>query len=328
MQFAPVPAAHRVERVLDDVHEYLLDLDAIRHHHAVRIMLDAAENVLAGRIDQREAAGLVDQRIEGFGPHFNSAARDEFADTADNVAGPHRALVSVVQRLCERIPALPLDRGQQPFAAADIMGDRGERLVEIVRDCGGHRSHRAQSGEARQFRLRAMKRLQRGAALLDILQRAIPGDLAVMAVHALGSTRMDPAIGAILHAHSPLGLEFLKRLGRVRPFAADPRDIVGVGEGVPAVAKRLGDVRARPGCPAPAGRKDLSCLVSRPWDQAAQFDDVAIQLFAAAQLLLRLLKLHRVRVALSRSRPIHCGLRPATHQAACRSSAPVLEAAA
>ena len=61
------------------------------------------------------------------------AARDKVAQAPDNVSRAQRFLRGVVERLADHREILGIGRRQQVADRLDIIGDRGDRLVEFMR---------------------------------------------------------------------------------------------------------------------------------------------------------------------------------------------------
>ena len=107
--------------------------------------------------DQGERARFLDQLADVLGPLLGFAARDEFAQLADDVAGAQRLLGGLGQRIADLRRIGMIDGLEQPAAALQIIGDRRERLVDLMRQRRGHLAHGGQPRQAGELGLQLLE---------------------------------------------------------------------------------------------------------------------------------------------------------------------------
>ena len=97
--------------------------------------------------DKGQRARLLDKLVDVLRPLLGLAARHEFAQLADDLAGAQRLLRGLGKRVVDLLRVRMLDTLDQAPAALQIIGDGRERLVDLMRK---RRCHLAHGGEPRQ----------------------------------------------------------------------------------------------------------------------------------------------------------------------------------
>ena len=143
--------------------------------------------------DQRKGAGFLDDLVDGFRRPVRLPLLDEIAHPPDDLAGAgslRHGLVHGFQHLDRR---LAVGRVHHAAAGLDIIGDRRQRLVQFMRQGGGHLAHGAEAGDVQQFALQVLKPLFRVLVLGQVAdeagEQAAAGqiDLADRQIHREGS---------------------------------------------------------------------------------------------------------------------------------------------
>ena len=92
-QFPARRLFHGLDRIADQVQQHLLDLHLVDQDEIVRrIDLKSYSHAMFLRAHQRERARLFDQFLDAFDAPLAFAARDEIAQSADDLAGAQRLL--------------------------------------------------------------------------------------------------------------------------------------------------------------------------------------------------------------------------------------------
>ncbi len=153
-QFLALALAHRFAGVAHQVGEHLLDLHAIsKNEIGAGVELEHDPNPLLARSDQRQRAGLLDQLSDVLARLLGLAAHDKLAQMPDDLTCPQRLRGNLAQRLAQARRDRVWCVAQQSHTALRIVRDRRERLVQLMRERGGHFAELVEPGEPRQFRL-------------------------------------------------------------------------------------------------------------------------------------------------------------------------------
>lgn len=228
----------------------------------------------------------MDQIGQLLGLAPNDAARDQFAQSPDNFAGAHRARLRIGQRVLHRVHVAAGFRRQHALRPADIIRDRRERLVEFMRQGRCHRPHRAQPRDVDQLGLDLAQLFFGRVARVDILQRPIPAHGSGPRIDQRRPFGATATIAAVALAQAILHIDARQRRERMLPPGDRITDIFGMDEVGPAGADRLFDGGAGHGVPPVANGFELAGAVRGPWDQTAQLDRGAIEVFAFAAFLI------------------------------------------
>ena len=94
---------------------------------------------------QCEPARFLDHRPHVLALHLRLAPRDEVAQPPDDLAGAQRLLRRLIHDLPHRADLLAPVLRKQPARGVDGIGGRGQGLIELVRERGGHLPGRAQT---------------------------------------------------------------------------------------------------------------------------------------------------------------------------------------
>ncbi len=137
---------HRLDRIAHQVQHHLLNLDLVDEHES-GAAIEAKRDAHAGFLDpdQRQRARLLDQLREAFDVPLGIAAGHELAHPADDLARAQ----SLVGRAFDGVPdharLLGLDAVEKAPASVEIAGDRGQGLVQLMRQGRRHLAHRAET---------------------------------------------------------------------------------------------------------------------------------------------------------------------------------------
>ena len=120
----------------------------MRKHHPHAVLLDA---------DQRQRARFLDQLLQAFHPLVALAAGDEIAQAADDLAGAQRLFGRLVHRVAHHARGVIGLSLQQPARAHHVVGDRRQRLVQLMRQRRGHLAHGAEARDVDQLGLQLLQ---------------------------------------------------------------------------------------------------------------------------------------------------------------------------
>ena len=149
---------HRLKGIAKQVDQNLLDLDPVDQHQIeLRVQTEAKLHILLAGARQTERAGLLNQLRKALDAFFRFAARDKIAKPANDLAGAERLLGSAVHGIFDLGRIGVVTGRQEPARAVHIIADGGKRLVKLVRQRGGHLTHRAQAGNVNQFGLQFLQ---------------------------------------------------------------------------------------------------------------------------------------------------------------------------
>ena len=247
---------HRLGGIADQVDDHLLDLDAVGNH-ARRLGRDRDPEIAAPGVDagQRDARGIADHLGERLGLAIEPGQRRLLADPADDRVAA-RALVSASSSTAARPASGGPSLGEREPQPLHIIGDRGERLVELVGERRGHGADRAGPADVEQVRLQSLELAGRDSrsvsSRLRPTMRVEPSSL----LASLPVQRIQRV--------SPFGWMTRKRVAKLSPLWAASSNactVVSTSSGWsnvfharldPIVAARLPG-RACPGCGGPAG---------------------------------------------------------------------------
>ena len=197
-QQAPRRVLHRLDGVADEIEQDLLHLDAVGEHRGrARIEIEGHMHTLLLGADQGERACLLDELGQALDPVFGIAARHEAAQMPDDVAGAQGLFGGLADAVAEPLGEFGrLGPVEKPPAALEIVGDGGERLVELMGECGGHL---AQRRVARYVGELGLQLLQPGLGLLPLGQIADEaGEVALPARPHLAHGQLHGEGGAVL----------------------------------------------------------------------------------------------------------------------------------
>src|SRR6266568_5471069 len=143
-QQTPLGLGHRLDAVANEVHQDLLDLHPVDiGQRSLRRELERGLDALLSGADEGERAGFLDDLIDRLRSPLGVALLGELAEMLDDIAG-------TVRLRCRLFEIFDRLRGVLQFdpaaAGLDIIGDRGERLIELV---GERRAHLPKLGHAR-----------------------------------------------------------------------------------------------------------------------------------------------------------------------------------
>ena len=129
-ELAPLARRHRLERVADQIDEYLLDLNSIGERlRGLRVEAETHIDAVRSRAGQREGGRLLDERNHAFDPSLRRAAAGEITQPADDLSGaqllPDR-LLHVLPGNLDRMRIAPrqaasrrIDKNWSPRSEAD-----------------------------------------------------------------------------------------------------------------------------------------------------------------------------------------------------------------
>ena len=132
---------------------HLLHLDAVGRDLGQAFgKVEAGADLAVGGADQRQPGGVADDVVDDDRLALAGAARHEAAQAADHLAGPV-GLGDGLLHVLGRAPGLVgagLDQAARGLAE---VGDRGERLVELVHDHRGDLAHGGEPADVAEFLL-------------------------------------------------------------------------------------------------------------------------------------------------------------------------------
>src|SRR4030095_14564484 len=162
---------HRLDRVPDEVDQYLLDLDRIDLHPlGVTIEPELNLHAVALRIRKHQHAGLGDDRRKVLGVRLDLPLGDKGTQSLQDLAGALDRIAGDIERASRLSQLRGRQRAQHLSGRRDRIAGRRERLCQLMGERRRHRPHRAQ--------LRGMHELGLGA--LQILFRTLlVGDVAI-----------------------------------------------------------------------------------------------------------------------------------------------------
>ncbi len=164
-----------VEAVTDQVHQnllnlYLVGLDRRKAFREIQSNFHRFRSCLG--LDERE--DIVDQAVDAYRSLVGGRLAGEFPNSANNLSGPLRLAGHQLQRLDQLFP-IDVVRVQQHHAGLCVSCDRGEGLVQLVGEFGGHLSRYAQSRHVRQLHFQVARFLFGFLSLLDLLRKLMIG---------------------------------------------------------------------------------------------------------------------------------------------------------
>src|SRR5579875_1546549 len=145
LEFALLAALHRLDRIADQIDEDLLQLDFVdRHRRQLRGDLQSHSDAAVAHANQSKGAGFFDQLADRLDAPFAFAFAHKFTQSAhDFHRAPHLAR-GVGDRTGRPAAGVAFDPCQQPVAHFEIIGRRGQRLIEFVRQSRSHLAHLGQ----------------------------------------------------------------------------------------------------------------------------------------------------------------------------------------
>ena len=252
-----------LERVVHQVHEHLLDLHAVdRDPGQRRREIEREPAVVHARVAREQRVHLADQLVDvlRLAPHVFVA--HQRANAPDDLAGAQCLPGDLFQRAGD-LRHVGRRQAQQARAGLRVVGDRRQRLVELVRDARGHLAH---GREARNV-VHALERAVRfafGAPLVgDVLARehdagrdvvgvaqrdAAPGDEAVFAVGGAHVVLAALRLVAAAHEQRPERIArdaaIFRRHAAVHPVAVDDLRVARAEHAQRALVDELHGARA------------------------------------------------------------------------------------
>ena len=156
---------HGLDRVAHQVEQDLLDLHLVDQHQVdLRVEVEADAHAMLLGADQGQRAGLLDQLRQALDPPLGLAAGDELAQPADDLrrpAAPARRPCRARRRTFSSVAA---SRGRAASREPlQVVGDRRQRLVELVRQRRGHLAHRGEARDVDQLALQLLQPRARSA---------------------------------------------------------------------------------------------------------------------------------------------------------------------
>ena len=155
---AHVAAGDCLDAIADQVDQHLLDLDAVDEGVlSLRVEVEERPDAAFARPRQCQPARILDDRGKILDMFVDFAAGDEIAQAPNDLTRTERFL----RRFADRFP----DEGAARFVAPvkqfarglHVIGDRGQRLVQFVRQGRRHRAHRAHARNVDQLGLQFLE---------------------------------------------------------------------------------------------------------------------------------------------------------------------------
>ena len=113
---------------------------------------------MLARADKRQRIGLVDQALQAFDLPLGLAVAHEVAQAANDLAGTDRLLRRFVHGFADHRERLWVRFALEQVARAlAVARDGGQRLVELVRQRRGERSHLAHTADVRELGLQVLE---------------------------------------------------------------------------------------------------------------------------------------------------------------------------
>ena len=178
-------AAHRLDRVHDQVEKHLLQLDAIPRHARQRpVELGPKNDVVAAQLVLRERDDVENLAVDVEQLHARQLALRERADSRDDLARPLAVGGDVVERRA-RFRNVGRLGGEPARAGGRARHHRAQRLADLVDDRGGQLAQRVHAIRMRELRLQstqplalflgalALRNVDRGAHQFHDFSRAI-----------------------------------------------------------------------------------------------------------------------------------------------------------
>ena len=157
-KFALVRVFHGFNGVAHQIEQDLLNLHLVgKHEIGARVELEAHTHAFVLDADQRQRTCFLDELLHVLHPPLAFAAGDEIAQPADNL--PARSACSAALSMASRRIADVFVGTvfQQPARSLHVVGDRRERLVELVRQRGRHLAHGGQSRDMNELGLQFLQ---------------------------------------------------------------------------------------------------------------------------------------------------------------------------
>ena len=149
---------HRFQRIAEQVDQHLLNLDPVgKHQIARRVQVEAQEHALFAGAGEPERAGLFDHFRKTLDALLGRVARDEVAQSPDDVAGADRLLGGAIERRFDLRRVGVGAASQQAARSLHVVADGRQRLIEFVGEGGSHLAHRAQTRDVDQFGLQFLQ---------------------------------------------------------------------------------------------------------------------------------------------------------------------------
>ncbi len=177
------------------------------------------------------------------GLHLGLGLFEECADAPDDLGG---AVAVADDAFGGEVGLEQIRRlGEEPAAAGMGVGDdRGQRLVDLMRDGGGELADGGDLRGAGETRLGQAQDLEGIPAILDVGQQPVPAEDAALLVEERLAEHVEPAVGAVGAAHAVIHLVAGAGCDCPDPGAERGFHIVGVKEVGPPVPHQVADGNA------------------------------------------------------------------------------------
>ena len=157
-ELAPVRRLHRLDGIPQQVEQNLLNLHLVGEDEVdAGIELKPYPNALILGADESQSACLLDKLLDAFDPALALAARHEIPQAADDLTRAYSLLRRLVHGIAQQGGAVVGAVFEQASRAFHVVGNRGERLVELVSQRGRHLAHSGQSGDMHELGLQFLK---------------------------------------------------------------------------------------------------------------------------------------------------------------------------
>ena len=223
---------HRVDRVAHEIQHHLLQLDRIGVDRRQRLLaFESQADVVQACVGLGQRAQVLEQARAVDRLALDLAVLDEVAQPPDHLAGPQRLRVDLLER-GEHVAGVRLGLRHQALAGPCVGRDRGQRLVDLVREARGHLAHGREPAEVRQALLQHARVVLGAAPVGDVVDGAdVLHDAAVVVEHGLCEV-MEVSDRPV--AKHDLVLDVERRLARVHAHER-LRDPLAVGRVHPAL---------------------------------------------------------------------------------------------
>ena len=198
-----VDARHRIHGVHQQVQQHLLELHAVADHdREVRWHVGSNRHVAQRGLRRGQGEDVVHDVVELQLRLLGRRALRQGTHALDDGARTLGVGDDVGHDFLQLVHLLAPTR-EQPSARVGVVGDRGQRLVQLVREGGRHLAERRHARHVRECRLRLPQRLLRLLAIRDVLDERNAVRTAV-----LGDVDAEPYLdrerGSVLSAMASL----------------------------------------------------------------------------------------------------------------------------
>src|SRR5262245_38562402 len=123
-ELAPLRCLHRIDGIAQQIDQDLLDLHLVRQYEVDRrVELESDADALILGSDQCQGAGFLDQLLDAFDASLAFAARNEIAQTSDDLSGPQGLLRGLVHGVAQQSGLLVGVSLQEPPRALHVVRD-------------------------------------------------------------------------------------------------------------------------------------------------------------------------------------------------------------